>query len=117
MAPGTPGAHIARWQTCIRGAWLIQVNGTPVTSISNAKTVFTRLLRSNSPHCILQFLHPEVNPNISNKGLTVMSKSDFSQFTHDQLNNRVDLLEDGLRTQRKRQYNIVNSGDVLNYTT
>ena len=46
-----------------------------------------------------------------------MSKSDFSQFTHDQLNNRVDLLEDGLRTQRKRQYNIVNSGDVLNYTT
>ncbi len=41
-----------------------------------------------------------------------MSKSDFSQFTHDQLNNRVDLLEDGLRTQRKRQYDIVDSGDA-----
>ena len=30
---------------------------------------------------------------------------------------RGDLLEDGLRTQRKRQYDIVDSGDVLNYTT
>jgi hypothetical protein len=100
MAPGTPGARIARWRTRIRGAWLIQVDGTPVTSISDTKAVFTRLSCSNSPRCILQFSHPKVSPDISNKGLPVMSKSDFSQFTHDQLNNRVDLLEDGLRTQR-----------------
>ena len=46
-----------------------------------------------------------------------MSKLDFSQFTHDQLNNHINLLEDGLWTQRKRQYNIVNSGNVLTYTT
>ncbi len=117
MAPGTPGAHIARWRTRIRGAWLIQVDGTPVTSISNAKAVFTRLLHSTSPRCTLQFSHPEVNPDISNKGLPVMLQSDFLQFTHDQLNNQVDLLEDGLRTQCKRQYDIVDSGDVLNYTT
>jgi hypothetical protein len=117
MTPGTPGVRIARWQTRIRGAWLIQVDGIPVTSISDAKAVFTRLSCSNSPHCTLQFSHPEVNPDISNKGLPVMSKSDFSQFTHDQLNNRIDLLEDGLRTQRKQQYNIVDSGDVLNYNT
>ena len=117
MAPGTPGTRIARWQTRIHGAWLIQIDGTPVTSISDAKAVFTRLSRSNSPRCTLQFSHPEVNPDISNKDLPVMSKSDFSQFTHDQLNNRLDLLEDGLRTQRKRLYNIVDSGDVLNYNT
>jgi hypothetical protein len=117
MAPGTPGARIARWRTCICGAWLIQVDGTPVTSISDAKADFTRLSCSNSPRCILQFLHPKVNPDISNKGLPVMSKSDFPQFTQDQLNNQLDLLEDGLRTQRKWQYDIVNSGDVLNYTT
>ncbi len=49
MAPGTPGARIARWWTRIRGAWLIQVDGTPVTSISDAKSVFTRLSCSNSP--------------------------------------------------------------------
>jgi len=85
MAPGTPGAHIARWQTRIHGAWLIQVDGTPITSISDAKAVFTRLSCSNSPRCTLQFSHPKVNPDISNKGLPVMSKSDFSQFTHGQL--------------------------------
>jgi hypothetical protein len=117
MAPGTPGARIARWRTCIRGAWLIQVDGTPVTSMSDAKAVFTRLSCSNSPRCTLQFSHPEVNPDISNKGLPVMSKLDFSQFTHNQLNNWIDLLEDGLQTQRKQQYNIVDSGDVLNYNT
>ncbi len=46
-----------------------------------------------------------------------MSKSDFSQFTHDQLNNRIDLIEDGLRVQRMPKYSVMESGDVLNYTT
>jgi hypothetical protein len=77
MAPGTPSARIARWRTHIRGAWLIQVDGTPVTSISEAKAVFTRLSHSNTPRCTLLFSHPEVNPDISNKGLPVMSTSDF----------------------------------------
>ena len=42
-----------------------------------------------------------------------MSTSDFSQFTHDQLNNWIDIIEDGLRIQRTRSYDIVESGDVL----
>jgi hypothetical protein len=46
-----------------------------------------------------------------------MSKSDFSQFTHDQLNNQIDLIEDGLRVQRMPKYSVVESGNVLNYTT
>jgi hypothetical protein len=46
-----------------------------------------------------------------------MSKSDFSQFTHDQLNNRVDLLEEGLRVLRTRHYDIIQSGQVCNYVT
>jgi hypothetical protein len=46
-----------------------------------------------------------------------MSKRDFSQLTHDQLNNRVDLLEDGLRVLRTRVYDIIDSGDVRQYVT
>jgi hypothetical protein len=46
-----------------------------------------------------------------------MSKSDFSQLTHDQLNNRVELLEDGLRVLRTRMYDIVESGEVRQYIT
>jgi hypothetical protein len=56
-------------------------------------------------------------PDISHHGLPVMSKSDFSQFTHAQLNNQVDLIEDGLCIQQRQKYDIVDSGSILNYTT
>ncbi len=46
-----------------------------------------------------------------------MSKSDFSQLTHDQLNNSVNLLEDGLRILRTRLYDIVESGNACQYVT
>ena len=46
-----------------------------------------------------------------------MSKQDFPQIIHDQLNNRVDLLEDGLRVLRTRVYDIVESGNVCQYIT
>ncbi len=46
-----------------------------------------------------------------------MSTSDFSQLTHDQLNNRVDILEEGLRVLHTRAYDIIDSGDVRQYIT
>ena len=117
MAPSTPGARVPRWCTRIRGAWLININGFPVSSISDAQAVFQQLSATRPPTCTLLFSHPEITPVISNKGLPILSTSDFSQFTHDQLNNRLDLLNDGLRIKRKRTYDIVESGDVLNSTT
>jgi hypothetical protein len=87
MAPSTPGTRIPRWRTRLRGAWFIEVNGTPVLSINDAHAIFVRLTSERTPTCTLLFSHPEVTPNILNKGLPVMSKSDFSQFTQDQLNN------------------------------
>jgi len=117
MAPSTPGARIPRWQTRIRGAWLISINGTTVTSIADAQRVFQTVSGTGAASCTLLFSHPEVTPDISNKGLPILSSSDFSYFTHDQLNNRLDLLKEGLRIQRTRSYEIVQSGDVLNYTT
>jgi hypothetical protein len=99
MAPSTPGARIPWWQTCLQGAWLIQIDGTPVTSISNAQTVFAHLSSSNAHQCTLLSSHPEITPDISNQGLAIMSKLDFSQFTHDQLNNQVNLIKEGLRIQ------------------
>ncbi len=47
-----------------------------------------------------------------------MSKDDFSQFTHDQLNNCLDdILMDGPTFRRMPRYDVVASGNVLNYTT
>jgi hypothetical protein len=92
--PSTPAARIARWRTHLRGAWLISINGTLVESITDVST--TLALHANNPQpCILVFSHPETSPDISNKGLPIMCKEDFSQFTHDQLNNRLDLTDNG----------------------
>jgi hypothetical protein len=112
MAPATPGAHIPRWRTQIYGAWLIAINGIHITTLADAQSIFHRLSNANSHGCFLLFSHPEITPDISSSGLPIMSKSDFSQLTHDQLNNRVDLLEDGLRILRTRVYDIVESSDV-----
>ncbi len=117
MAPATPGARIPRWRTRIRGAWLIAINGTHITTLADAQSIFRCLSNANSHGCTLLFSHPEITPDILSSGLPIMSKSDFSQLTHDQLNNRVDILEDGLRILRMRAYDIVESGDVRQYVT
>jgi hypothetical protein len=46
-----------------------------------------------------------------------MCKEDFSQFTHHQLNNRLDLIANGPIFCRGQRYDIVESGDINNYTT
>jgi hypothetical protein len=117
MAPSTPGARIPWWPTRLWGAWLIQIDETPVTFISNAQTVFACLSSSNAHRCTLLFSHPKITPNISNQGLPIMSKLDFSQCTHNQLNNQVNLIEEGLRIQQTLKYNTIDSGNILNYTT
>jgi hypothetical protein len=98
----TPAARIDCWRTHVRGAWLVSIDGTPVSTIAEAQDVFTPLQTSTHP-CILVFSHPETSSDISNKGLPIMSKEDFSQFTHDQLNNRLDLITDGPIFRRGRR--------------
>jgi hypothetical protein len=113
---GTPAARINHWRTHMWGAWLVSINGTTVRTIADVEWVLARLTMNTHP-CVLVFSHPETSPNISNKGLPIMCKEDFSQFTHDQLNNRLDLMADGPIFCRGRRYDIVESGDVNNYTT
>jgi hypothetical protein len=112
----TPAARIKRWRTHIHGAWLVSIDGTPVTTIAEAAAAFARP-RTHSLPCTLVFSHPKISPDISNKGLPIMSKDDFSQFTHDQLNNHLDLLTDGPTFQCGPRYELVDSGDVLNCMT
>ncbi len=117
MVPGTPGARIPWWRTQLRGAWLIAIDGTNISTLTDAQSIFCCLSNANSSGCTLLFSHPEITPDISSSGLPIMSRSDFSQLTHNQLNNRVNLLEDGLRILRTRSYDIVESGDVCQYVT
>jgi hypothetical protein len=65
----------------------------------------------------LTFTHPELSPDISHNGLPIISRNNFTQLTHNQLNNRLDLLDAGPRFRRVRKYSIVESGDVRQYVT
>jgi hypothetical protein len=92
MSTHTPGARIPCWRTNLCGAWLIQINDTPIHSIAKAHAAFKNLHRDNTKSCTLLFAHPKINCNISNNGLPIMNQCNFTQLTLDQLNNHKDLL-------------------------
>jgi hypothetical protein len=114
--PSSPGARIDKWRTQLRGAWLVSINDHPVHSLSDVRQELLIASTCNPSSGILLFSHPEVASDISNRGVPIMSPTDFTQYTHDQLNNRSDLLVDVEPTAphvlRTRYYDIVTSGDL-----
>jgi hypothetical protein len=42
MSPGTPGAKIPHWHTCIKGTWLIKAGDTTVTTIDEVHLAFSQ---------------------------------------------------------------------------
>ena len=118
MLPGAPAAKIPDWRTRLRGAWLIKVGDSTVSSIDDVQRAIHELVTSNVPSTVLLFSHPEVRPNLSHDGLPIVSAAPFSLATHDQLNFRWEFstVADYLRTHGTR-YEVVNSGDVRNMTT
>jgi hypothetical protein len=117
MTPSTPGAKVDRWRVNLRGAWLIKVGSTLISTISDAQAAFKALYESNSPSVTLLFSHPELRRDISNKGLPIVSLALFSQQTHDQLNRWWDFTLVAEYLRKAPPYSIVDSGDVQNYIT
>jgi hypothetical protein len=116
MDPSTHGTQVDKWQTQLRGAWLVSIDGVEVSTIVAAQEAFAWLSEASHHTCTLVFSHPHISPDISNHGVP-MSRDDLSQFTHDQLNHRHDLLHDFPCSRRIHLYDITFSGDVRNYTT
>jgi len=92
MDKSSPGARIDKWRSRIRGAWLVSIGDTAVSTLAEAQSAFRLLSEKNACSCLLTFTHPEFSPDIFHNGLPIISQDDFSQLTHDQLNNRLDLL-------------------------
>jgi hypothetical protein len=90
MTPGTPGTNVDWWRVNLRGAWLIKVGSTQISTISNAQSAFWSLYETSAPSVMLLFSHPELRRVISNKGLPIVSLDPFLQQTHDRLNRRWD---------------------------
>jgi hypothetical protein len=92
MDKSTPGTCINKWHTHICGAWLVLVNKMSVSSIQDVQDAFATLYANQSTTCTLMFSHPDRSPDISHNGLPIISHKEFFHFTHDQLNNHLDLL-------------------------
>jgi hypothetical protein len=69
MDPCTPGTRIDKWRTQLRRAWLESIAGMAVHSVAEAQVAFASLSGHNVLDCTLVFCHPEVSPNISNRGV------------------------------------------------
>jgi hypothetical protein len=88
MVASTPGARITRWQTRLRGAWLLSINGDTVQTLTEVHNVFNNLSLSRTPSCTLLFAHPEISHGISNKGLPLIRRDQISQLNIDQHSDR-----------------------------
>ncbi len=78
MTPGTPGAKIPCWRSRLKGAWLIKVDNTLVSSIAEAQDAFKSAISSGSQFVTLLFSHPEIRQDISHDGLPIVSSAPFS---------------------------------------
>jgi hypothetical protein len=118
MTTGARGAKIPCWRSRLKGAWLIKVGNTLVSSIAEAQDAFKSAITSGSQFVTMLFSHPEIRQDISHDGLPIVSSAPFSQHIHDQMNKRWDFttVADYLR-KAPPPYKIVDDGDVLNYVT
>ncbi|KAL7528065.1 hypothetical protein ACHAWF_009840 [Thalassiosira exigua] len=117
MSPSTPGAKIPRWRLRLRGAWLRRIEDIEVSSIADAQQAFAQVVASGKTTVLLTFSHLEVRHGLSRTGLPILSREEFTQLSVDQFNNRWGLPEDCDLVNRRARYNVVDSGNVLNYVT
>jgi hypothetical protein len=117
MVLGSPGTKVDKWRLHVRGAWLIQVGDTTISTMADAESTFKQLYDSGAPTVTLLLSHPELHWDISHNGLLIISTALFTQLTHNQLNHHWNFatVVDSLR--KTSQYKVVDCGDVLNYVT
>ena len=117
MDKSSPGARIDKWRSRIRGAWLVSIGDTAVSTLAEAQSAFRLLSNNNARSCLLTFTHSEFSPDISHNSLPIISRDNFLQLTHYQLNNHLDLLATSPQFPRLQKYSIVKSSDVRQYVT
>jgi hypothetical protein len=60
MTPSSPGAKVDKWRLHFRGAWLIKIGSSSVSTIAEAHAIFKDLYECGTPLVTLLFLHPEI---------------------------------------------------------
>ena len=106
---GTPFAQLPRWRSRLRGAWLIQIDDVPITSLGAVSQALSESATKPGSQCTLLFSHSEVQTS----GLT---SEGIPQVAMDQMN---PLLRLGCHLPREAisatvgepQFRIVTEGD------
>jgi hypothetical protein len=96
---------------------LIKIDDKSVTTIEDARKVFANLSANGAPSAHLLFTHPEVRPDISRRGLPIVSSEPFSLLTHAQLNDCWEFSTVAPHLSKKPTYDLIDSGEVLNVVT
>ncbi len=117
MAPSTPAAKLACWRTRLKGAWLIQVGNTVVSTIEEAHRAFEHHSLANSRSVVLLFSHPKIRPAMTHDSLPIVSSAPFHQHTHDQMNRHWDFDTVAAHLLKAPPYRLITDGDVLNCVT
>jgi hypothetical protein len=60
IVPSTPAVRIPRWRSCLKGAWLIKIGNSMVSTIADAQAAFAKAHDSGLPSITLLFSHPEI---------------------------------------------------------
>jgi hypothetical protein len=119
MQKSTPAAKIRAWRSRLRGARILEVEGTPVATSDELAQALLRLKDKGSKQCTILMAHSAIREGLVETGIP--------QVNIDMLNNRHSLMSVDVMTQEqfdtwfsnlpKCFYEIVNEGGVLNLTT
>ncbi len=86
-SPGIPAVKIKDWHSCVKGAWLVQIGDTPITTVTSTKDAFTTARLTNALLVTLLFAQPKIFPNLAHNGIPIVSSAPFTQLHHNQMNN------------------------------
>jgi hypothetical protein len=87
----TPALQIPCWGPQLWGATPIKVGDIPVSTVQEVHSSLPASL-DKRPSCPLLFAYPKIWQDILHDGLPIIYSRDFSQATHDQLNDQWDYL-------------------------
>jgi hypothetical protein len=119
MTPSTPGAKIRAWRSRLRGARILAIDSTPVSTVDDIKNALLSLAALGSKKCSILMAHSALRDGLVETGIP--------QVNVDQLNNRYSFPDIDVMTQGQFDrwfaslpssfYEIVPDGGVLNLVT
>jgi hypothetical protein len=89
----TPAAKIRAWRSRLRGAWIIQVNGNPVSTIADLEHRLLECKTAGASSCTILMAHSVLRDGLVEEGIP--------QVNADMLNNRYSFENTWVMTQEQ----------------